>query len=67
MSVSAVGAADVILGTQVNAYARGDGFLARVEMDETGDIALHEFGVDALFELADGLHQLVGFKYRFLI
>ena len=45
---------------QVLADAYGDGFLTGVEVRETRDLAGLDLDVQALLELADGLHLPVG-------
>ena len=66
MSVSAVGAGDVVVVVQVRADAGRDRLLARVEMDESRDVAGGELDVQPLLELADRAHGPVGGDEPFL-
>ena len=39
--------------------------LPGVQVRKTGDLAIHDLGVGALFEFADGLHTAVGSEQTF--
>ena len=59
VAVAAVRASDVILNAEMNARARGDGLLPRIQMYEAGDVARHEFDVNAVLEFPDGAHSTI--------
>ncbi len=67
VAVTAVIARDVIITAQIHADPGRRGFLARVQVDETGIAAFGEFDVYAIFEFADGflvrsVEQVLGTK-----
>src|SRR6185436_5042552 len=66
VAVAAVRADDVVVGTEVADHAGGDRLLARVQVDEAGDLARRELAVQALLELADGAHDPVGLEHLLL-
>lgn len=60
--MSAMCGRNVVAATQVVADPYRDGFLARVEVNESGNIAGQVLGVQAILECADLAHPLVGGK-----
>ena len=66
VSVAAMGAGDVVVVVQVRADAGRDRLLARVEVDESRDVAGCELDVQPLLELADRAHGPVGGDEPFL-
>src|SRR5215213_3444200 len=59
VAVAAVGGGDVVVGPEVRADAGGDGLLARVQVDEAGDLPGGELLVETLLELPDRPHGAV--------
>jgi hypothetical protein len=58
--MAAVGRDDRIAFIEVGADSDGIGLLARVEVGKPGDLAVHDLGVDPLFEFANRLHGAIG-------
>ena len=59
MAVAAMGRCDPVARPQVGAYADGGRFLADIEMEETGGLALAAGGLGQLLEPAQQHHFLI--------
>jgi hypothetical protein len=64
MAMAAMGRNDLVGRVQVLANAHGHGFLAAVEVSETGDLAGLYLAVQAFLEFPDHLHLAVGAQQR---
>src|SRR5215469_10158634 len=60
VAVAAMGARDRVTVVEVAAYADRRSLLAGVQVDESGNLAGRELGVDAFFKISDRPHQPVG-------
>ena len=59
MPVSPMGADDGVFIGEMLTNADGIGFLSSVKVGEASDLAVHDFGVSALFKFADGFHHAI--------
>ncbi|KWV89522.1 hypothetical protein PFLmoz3_00816 [Pseudomonas fluorescens] len=62
MSVAAVVGRDAIIVIEMRHDTSGAGFLAGIQVNETGDLAGGELHMQAFFEIADGAHHGVGMQ-----
>ena len=59
MPVAAVRAGDLVPVIEVQTHPRGDGFLARVEMDEAGEFTGFKLDVDAILATVKKTNRVV--------
>ena len=65
VAMTTVGRGDAVMIFQMHHDANASGFLARIKVDETRDIAPAKIHMQTLLEFADRLHATIGFQKPF--